>query len=93
MRRLSSNMFHAIQDFAYIEIDLSSFEKGAYIEFGALEERSESQFRIILGGWNGTKSRITEYNSDTKTYLEEVNRNHSKIQWKNMRCETKFIPK
>ena len=91
MMRLSSNMFHAIQDFAYIEMDLSNFEKGACVEFGASEERSESQFRIILGGWNGTKTRIAEYDSDTKTYLEEVNQNHRKIQWKNKRCQTEFI--
>ena len=91
MMRLFLYMFHAVQDFAYIEIDLSSFEKGACIEFGYSEERSESQFRIILGGWNGTKSIITEYNSETKTNLVEFNRNHSKIQWKNMRCETEFI--
>ena len=73
-------------------MDLTSFEKGACVEFGASEERSESQFRIILGDWNGTKSRIAEYNSDTKTYVEEVNGGYSEIQWKNMRCESKFTP-
>ena len=72
-------------------MDLTSFEKGACVEFGASEERSESQFRIILGGWNGTKSRIAEYISDTQKVVE-VNGEYSEIQWKNMRCESKFTP-
>ena len=66
-------------------MDLTSFEKGACVEFGASEERSKSQFRIILGGWNGEKSRIAAYNSVTKKDLDGQEREHSKSQWENIR--------
>ena len=71
--------------YAYFEIDASGFERDANIEFGASKERSKSQFRIILGGWNGEKSRIAAYNSVTKKDLDGQEREHSKRQWENIR--------
>ena len=78
-------MLNETQDYAYIEIDANEFARDANIEFGASKERSKSQFRIILGGWNGEKSRIAAYDSSTETDSQKVTQEHSKNQWKSIR--------
>ena len=78
-------MANEVLDYAFIEIDASGFENNLYLEFGASEERSKSQFRIILGGWNSERSRIAAYDSNTKRFYDHHIRNHSYNQWKNIR--------
>ena len=68
-----------------MEVDASNIEKDAYIEFGASEERSKSQFRIILGGWNGEKSRIAAYDSIKEKDSDGQTRKHTNGQWKDIR--------
>ena len=74
-----------------MEVDASKFEKNAYIEFGASKERSKSQFRIILGGWNGEKSRIAAYDSATKKDFNGQNREHTSGQWKDIRFNSQTL--
>lgn len=74
-----------------MEVDASNIEKDAYIEFGASKERSKSQFRIILGGWNGEKSRISIYDSAKEKDSDGQTRKHTSGQWKDIRFNSQAL--
>ena len=60
------------------------------VEFGKADEREKTQFRIILGGWNGKTSRIAAHDpklpKEERDYDKETV-NHTLDEWENTRLE------
>ena len=72
---------YKVQDYKYFEIDASKVEKDVLIEFGYSESRENSISRMILGGWNGEKTRLSHYTPYDDLYYNIQYREHSKEEW------------
>ena len=60
------------------------------IEFGYSESRENSISRIILGGWNGEKTRLSHYNPYDDLYYNIQYREHTKEEWENFRSNIRI---
>ena len=58
------------------------------VEFGKADEREKTQFRIILGGWNGKTTRIAAHDpklpKDERDYDKQTV-NHTIDEWEDTR--------
>ena len=77
--------FHKVQDYEYFQIDASKVEKDVLIEFGYSKSREDSISRMILGGWNGEKTRLSHYNQYDDLYYNIQYREHTKEEWDNFK--------
>ena len=59
--------------------------KDVLVEFGKADERENTQFRIILGGWNGERSRIAAYDAKDERDYNKQTINHTTDEWENAR--------
>ena len=59
--------------------------KDVLVEFGKADERENTQFRIILGGWNGERSRIAAYDAKNERDYDKQTVNHTIDEWEDTR--------
>ena len=80
-------MFCKLKDYEYFEIDASKVEKDVMIEFGYSKSRDDTINRMILGRWNGEKTRLSHYNLKDDLHYNIQYREHTKEEWEKFRLK------